>query len=313
MMRRGGTLLLVLLLAAVNRVAAEPLAYVALANARKVAVVDVGAGRVVRTFTVPVSPHGIAASPDGRLLFVPDLLLEKVIRVLDAETGRELRQIDAGAPVHHLTLSPDGRRLYATLTSVGRLAVVELTSWTVRTVEVGGAPYFAVPTSGDRLVYVTDVEGTDAVVVDPGTASVRGRITLGEGPSHGAVTADGTRGFFTAAKAGMLAVVDLQRGRRVATVSTGPDPHGVALGEGSRRLFVSNRGGRTVLVVDTATLTVERAIVVGEAPDHVTASPDGRLILVAVPSERTIAVIDAERLEVVDRIAVDGEPHQIAF
>lgn len=140
MMRRDGALLLVLLLAAVNRVAAEPLAYVALASARKLAIVDVGAGRAVRTFAVPVSPHRVAASPDGRLLFVPDLLLEKVIRVLDAETGRELRQIDAGAPVHHLTLSPDGRRLYATLTSVGRLAIVELASWTVRTVEVGALP-----------------------------------------------------------------------------------------------------------------------------------------------------------------------------
>lgn len=82
---------------------------------------------------------------------------------------------------------------------------------------------------------------------------------LGEGPSRGAVTADGTRGFFTAAKAGMLAVVDLQSGRHVATVSTGPDPHGVALGEGGRRLFVSNRGGRTVMVVDAATLICEHS------------------------------------------------------
>ena len=80
-----------------------------------------------------------------------------------------------------------------------------------------------------------------------------------------------------------------------------------------RRLFVSNRGGDTVTVIDLARLAVEATIMVAKGPEHLAASPDGRLILVGFPQERGIAVIDAERLEVIRRIQVDGDPHQIAF
>lgn len=304
--------LLGLLLAGRAGAGAEPLAYVALADARKVAVVDVGKGKAVRTFSVSVSPHGIAASADGRFIFVPDLLQEKTIRVLDAQTGHEVRQIEVGAPVHHLTLAPDRRRLYATLTSVGRLAIVEMDTWRVRVVEVGGAPDYAV-TAPTGTVYVSDLAGSTLAVVDPEVAEVRSRITVTDGPGHGVVTRDGAWGFFTASEKGAVSVIDLRRGRQTNSVLAGPDPHGVGIGHGGRRLFVSNRGDGTVTVINLKTREMERKIKVGQGPEHLTASPDGRLILVALPPDNLVVVIDAGRLEVVRRIRVAGDPHQIAF
>jgi YVTN family beta-propeller protein len=294
------------------RASAEPLAYAALATARKVVVVDVGLGQVARTLPTAVSPHGVAASADGRLVFVPDLLAEKAIRVLDAETGREVRRIAVEAPVHHLTLAPGGRRLFATLTVAARLVIVELDTWAVRTVEVGGAPDYAIPAPDGRTVYVSNIAESALTVVDAVVAQVRGRIALEAGSGHGAVAADGTRGFLTMSAKGGIAVVDLEAGRQAGMVPTGPDPHGVAIGLG-RRLFVSNRGADTVAVIDLARMAVEATIPVAKGPEHVAASPDGRLILVGLPHERAIAVIDAERLEVVRRIPVDGDPHQLAF
>lgn len=291
---------------------AEPLAYAALATARKVVVVDVGLGQAVRTLPIAVSPHGIAASADGRLLFVPDLLAEKAIRVLDAETGREVRRIAVDAPVHHLTLAPGGERLYATLTVAARLVIIALDTWTVRTVVVGGAPDYPIPAPDGRTVYVSNVADSALTVVDAVTGEVRGRIALEAGSGHGAVEAEGTRAFVTMSAKGGIAVVDLESGRQAAMVPTGRDPHGVAIGLG-RRLFVSNRGADTVTVIDLARLTVEATITVAKGPEHVAASPDGRLILIGLPHERAIAVIDAERLAVIRRIPVDGDPHQIAF
>lgn len=191
-------------LASANGARAEPFAYVALANARKVAVIDVGAGRAERAFAVPVSPHGIAASRDSRLIFVPDLLQVKFILVLDAMTGREIRRVDVGAPVHHLTLAPDGGRLYATMTAAGRLAVVELRTWRVRTVEVGGAPDYAVAAPDGRTLYVSDLAGSALAVVDPAAAQVRSRIAVTDGPGHGVIALGGSRGFFTAAAQGAV-------------------------------------------------------------------------------------------------------------
>ncbi|MEK7879152.1 MAG: cytochrome D1 domain-containing protein [candidate division NC10 bacterium] len=305
--------LLGLLLAGRAVAGAEPLAYVALSNARKVAVVDVGKGKAVRTFSVSVSPHGIAASAGGRFIFVPDLLQEKTIRVLDAQTGREVRQIEVGAPVHHLTLAPDRRRLYATLTSVGRVAIVEVDTWRVRVVEVGGAPDYAVTAPEGAAFYVSDLAGSTLAVVDPDAAEVRSRITVTDGPGHGVVSRDSAWGFFTASGKGAVSMIDLRRGRQTNSVLTGPDPHGVGIGHGGRRLFVSNHGDGTVTVINLKTREVERRIKVGQGPEHLTASPDGRLILVALPSDNLVVVIDARRLEVVRRIQVGGDPHQIAF
>jgi len=194
---------------------AEPLAYVALADAGKVAVVDVGTGNVVRTFPVAVSPHGIAVSADGRLVFVPDLSRKKWIQVLDARTGGEIRRVMVGAPAHHLALAPDGRRLYATLTSVGQLAMIELNNWRVRTVKVGGAPDYAVPASDGKRVYVSDIEGSTLAVVDPAVARIRTRIRIGGKPGHGVVTADGTRGYFTSTGTGAISVIDLEQERQI--------------------------------------------------------------------------------------------------
>ena len=186
---------------------AEPLAYAALATARRVVVVDVGLGQVVRTLPIVVSPHGIAASADGRLVFVPDLLAEKAIRVLDAETGREVRRIAVEAPVHHLTLAPGGGRLFATLTVAGRVVIVDLDTWTARTVVVGGAPDSALPAPDGRTIYVSNIAESALTVVDAVTGEVRGRIALEAGSGHGAVAADGARGFVTMSAKGGVAVV----------------------------------------------------------------------------------------------------------
>lgn len=292
-------------------VAGQPLAFVALASAKRVAVIDVEAGRVVRSFGVPVSPHGIAVSADGARIFVPDLLGEKRVRILDSAGGQEVAQLSLEGPVHHLTRG--GGRIYATLTSTGRLAIIDPVGMSAVSVEVGGAPDYALAAPDDDLVYVSDLAGSSLVVVDPAAGRVRGRIMVGGAAGHGALSPSRDVAYFTLPSVGAVAAIDLRGGRHVATVPAGTDPHGVAVGHAGRRLFVSDRAEGTVVVVDLATLAVERRIEVGDGPEHVTASPDGRQVLVAVPSDQAVVVIDAGRLEVTARLAVGGDPHQIAF
>lgn len=88
--------------------------------------------------------------------------------------------------------------------------------------------------------------------------------------------------------------------------------------------YVANYGADTVSVIDTATLTVIRTIVVGPSPTLPAVSPDGRFVYVTITNDFAtpgmadgepdfVAVIDTASGEVVDSIGVGDGPKGIAF
>ncbi len=86
--------------------------FVACADARQVAWVELPGGTVIRRVTVPAEPAGIALSPDGTKLIVTCAAPKSTIAVLDARSGEMLATIPAGHTATASTLSPDGARLY---------------------------------------------------------------------------------------------------------------------------------------------------------------------------------------------------------
>lgn len=85
-------------------------------------------------------------------------------------------------------------------------------------------------------------------------ANRRSRATAGD---HAAGGNDKVRAY-----AG-ISIVDVQSGRTLAAVSTGPNPFTVALNRDGRTGCVSNWGGDTVSIVGFRTATVRRNLRVG--------------------------------------------------
>ncbi|MCO4763991.1 MAG: Ig-like domain-containing protein [Myxococcales bacterium] len=107
-------------------------AYVTLATAAQVAVVDVAKREVVERWDGPADPLGLAISPDGKQIAVASHRSghtdrfpwgtdpkeeERDIALLDTTTGQVTRWLmDAGTTLRSLAYRADGKRLYAALT-----------------------------------------------------------------------------------------------------------------------------------------------------------------------------------------------------
>jgi YVTN family beta-propeller protein len=100
--------------------------YVACADARQVAWVDLTRGTVARRITVPTTPTGLALSPDGTKLIVTCAAPKSTIAVLDAGSGETLATIPAGHTAGATTLSPDGTRLYVCNRFDHNVSVIDL-------------------------------------------------------------------------------------------------------------------------------------------------------------------------------------------
>jgi len=86
--------------------------YVACADARQVAWVELPGGKVVRRVAVPAEPTGLVLTPDSKQLIVTCAAPHSSVVVLDAATGDCQKTIPAGHTAGAPVLSPDGRRLY---------------------------------------------------------------------------------------------------------------------------------------------------------------------------------------------------------
>ncbi len=100
--------------------------FVANADARQVAVVDVAGGKVTRSIEVPAAPTGMVLSPDGTKLYVTCAAAKSTIVVLDVASGKEIASIPTGHTASGPTISPDGKVLYVCNRFDNRVAVIDL-------------------------------------------------------------------------------------------------------------------------------------------------------------------------------------------
>jgi YVTN family beta-propeller protein len=109
-----------------------------------------------------------------------------------------------------------------------------------------------------------------------------------------------------------VSVIDTDAGKVVATVPVAAGPHGMAITQDGRAVYVSGDGSSSLDVIDTATDKVVKTINVGKAPNGIALTPDNKLLLVTVYGENRLAVIDTVTQTVVATIAVPN-PHTVAI
>jgi YVTN family beta-propeller protein len=124
--------------------------------------------------------------------------------------------------------------------------------------------------------------------------------------------AGGPKAYIGNFKDNTVSVIDTAAGAVVATVPVAAGPHGMAITQDGRTVYVSGDGSSSVDVIDTATDKVVKTINVGKAPNGVALTPDDRLLVVTVYGEDRIAFIDTSTQTVVANLAVP-KPHTVAI
>jgi len=86
--------------------------YVANADARQVACVDLPTRKVTRQLDMPAEPTGLVLTPDGMKLIVTCAAPKSTVAIIDLHACRMIAAIPVGHTATGAAITPDGKRLY---------------------------------------------------------------------------------------------------------------------------------------------------------------------------------------------------------
>ncbi len=227
--------------------------------------------------------------------------LNQVLEI-DIMNDKILRVFEAGVNPHGLAVTPDGRFLYAASRGSGPKKADHGKEGT----EGKHHPLEAEKKAGQPEI---DVHAGKATVIDIGSGEVVGRIDIGAGSHHAAVTRDGKYTVFTVPSKKGIVMVSTATRTIVRTVETGSGADYVLAGRDGKALYVSNKGDGTVTLIDTASWAVRSQIKVGQGPGHLAESPDGKTIYAVNSFDGTVSVIDAAGQRAISTFVVGVNPH----
>jgi YVTN family beta-propeller protein len=225
-----------------------------------VSVIDTVTQTVVATYSLAFSVTAMAASPDGKRVYVGRTGDGHVDVVVIDTTAERVGTIDiatgAGIGIDAVRVDPTGRRLYVATTDAqgSALVVVDVeTARVQRTVSVG-SPIRDIAVADDVAYVLTSdrTSGGAVKVVDLSKGRITGTAELGIGaPTQMSVSADKTRAYIVDYdNVTVLCTLTLKIVNRVQVDAR---PSCVAVDSDAGRLYVADyAGGVTQLSVESA-------------------------------------------------------------
>ncbi len=255
--------------------------------------------------------HEVAASPDGRLAFLPIYgnvgvghpgSSGSTMLVVDIPTHKVIATVDFGHPVRpHLPVyDPNTGHLYVTTELDKSVTIID-----PKTFKIIGS----IPTSQEQshmLVLSHDGKRGYTANVGPGTVSVldmMGRKTIAVIPIAGStqrisISKDDSMVFTADQVKPQLAVIDTSTNKVKAWVPLPDFGYGTGATKDGRWLLVTMTKANQVAVVDLHTLKVARTVDVPKGPTEVLMRPDGRVAYVSCGGAHQVAAIDLSQWKV---------------
>ncbi len=176
-------------------------------------VIDTATNTIANKNGLDIHPVGVAASPDGRRLYVAGCKLACVdgtLLVLDAASASVVSRIPLPAAPVGLVVTPDGTRAYTPTGIAATVQAIDLATSTVTKIPVDAeALGIAVDPSG-AFVYVTCYGAASVSVIGTRISTVISTVPVANEPRAIAVSPDG-RFAYVAHSSPIVSVIDLRR------------------------------------------------------------------------------------------------------
>jgi len=244
--------------------------------------IDPEEGRMVATIAEEgVTGHEVAASPDGKLAFVPIFGNSGVGK--PGTDGQLLRVIDLAE-----------RKITGTL-DFGK----------------GVRPHCVVVGPNNGLLYVTTELENAVTVIDPHTLKITGTIPTDQPESHMlAISSDGRRGYTANVGPGTVSVLDLDAKKVLAVIPIAKTTQRISISTDDRWVFTSDQTKPQLAVIDTKSNKVSRWISMPGIGYGSACTPDGRWLVIALSNVNKVAVIDLQTMEVAHTLDVPRAPQE---
>ncbi|NVM20170.1 MAG: fibronectin type III domain-containing protein [Desulfobacterales bacterium] len=242
--------------------AITPDGYAIVANpvANAVYVYDISKKILHRVENVGQKPVGVAASPNGRFVYVTNYGDDTLSVIDTAFIGTDTPTvigppIEAGHAPTGVAVSPDGH-------------VVYVANRDGETEDAENGSLYAIAASSGQVVWMVD--------------------NLGKQPTGVAVSPDGKYAYVTNRGHNTVSVIDTDNMEEVTgcytRITVGTDPVGLAVSPDGKYVYVANQGDNTVSVIRTSEDPVDYDVLqhvgVGENPVGVSVTPDGAYVYV---------------------------------
>jgi YVTN family beta-propeller protein len=272
-----------------------------------------------------VLAHGTAAVPAGETLVVIHKWADS-LGFYDPQSGALLKNVPVGLKPHEMALSSNGRFLLIAQYGIDRytedaeggrtLSVVELAR-REKTAELDLGRFrrpHGVERSRSGRFYVTVDNPASLLVVDAGGSKVLRDIPVGQSLPHMvAVLADETKAYVANSGSATVTAIALAGTQTNRHVFVGGVPMGLDLTRDNRRLYVANRVGNAVLVMDTKSDQIIGTIDIPGHPVRVRLSPDEHWLAVTLILTGEVAIVDVAKREVTRRFHAGDSAEGLLF
>jgi len=252
-------------------------------GSNSVSFIDTATNAVKHITYLGRAPHEAFFTPDGREVWV-SVRGEDYVSVLDAKRYGEIGRIPVPNGPGMVIFSPDGRYGYVCSSFTPQTLVID-----AHTRRVAGrvpqpspfCPNIAAAPRGDQVWFTLKDVGKVVVFNARPPFNVLREIDIGPLTNHVnfALTGQGQLAYVTVGGLNQVQVFRTDTFERIATIPTGPLPHGIwPSGDGSR-MYVGIENGDAVSAIDTRVQQVVATIAAGQAAQAVVyvpnAVPDG--------------------------------------
>lgn len=176
------------------------------------------------------------------------------VSVVDTQRLESVATVAVGQRPRGMALSRDGKQLF---------------------VVVSGVPKCPPPLTDEQCAKLPrDAKADGIVIVD--TVGLRvARVLKGvTDPERIELSRDGHTLFVTDEDASRVSVIDLARGKPIASIPVGHEPEGVRLAPNARWLLVTSETDNNVAIIDPATHQVLHTVLVGTRPRDIAFATD---------------------------------------
>jgi DNA-binding beta-propeller fold protein YncE len=241
---------------------------------------------------------------------------EATVTVYDLPGAASVATLPTGTGPHEVAVSPDGRRAvvanYGTRDVPGdTLTVVDVSRAAVTgtiTLPPGARPHGVEWLDGQRVA-VTAGGINSLLLVDVDAMQVARTIAVDQAVAHMvAASAAQGRAFVANIGSGTATAVDLAAARKISDLAAGEGSEGIALVDGGRELWVTNRAAGTVSVFDTASLEKTAELALPGFPIRAEADDGRGLVYITLPEVDALAVLDVRTRREQRRLVFEVPP-----
>ena len=274
-------------------------------------------GKVVGKTPVGEGPHEVTVSSDGKTAFVSNYGTGpkpgNSISVIDLVTAKEVKRfVTAPFLRPHGIEFVDGKVLFTAEANklIARYdPATDKIDWALGT---GQNTTHMVMATKDRL-FTANI-GSDTITIIDRANMNETVVPVGQGPEAMDLSPDGTQLWTAHSRDGGVSVIDIVSKKVVQTFSAKTKrSNRLKFTTDGKRVLITDLAAGELVVLDVATRSEVKRMVVGKSPEGILMEPSGARAYVAVNGDHFIAVVDLKTLEVVSKIQSGNGPDGMAW